>query len=540
MMSTWRITRRGALLVGLVAVACGGDKKDREDAAAPAVPHPDRPRATLDTAPLTLGVAHPADLAYESGKAARPFGQAAAAHRRRDWKAVRSACEEALQADPGHLEAHRLLASALAQEGEYEKAIAELRIALAGDWIRWGASVESDAELEPLTASPLRGALTEMVAAYREQFARSARGGLLLVARRAPFKEPARPKKLGTASRLASRAEVFAYVKETQRYLRITQTDFQVLGFLASPSGDEIAYVAATHATLADPPTAAPPVLAAAQVGTVSLASPEVVHPAAQIKNARTLAVEYQAGDEIVVTAYDPSGWWGLGQARPFSIDRTDGRARPARPPAPAEAGGDVRAGRRLLVRYESTELDGGGDVEGVATDWNPETGAAEEFVIESSQKRVQLPAGDAAARSSLAWSPDRSRLAFATAGDPCAAQEVDRQSSLYLVDAESGRLRHVFKGATRFHPRFLDAATLAFEDDRGGVRLYDAAVAREVGRLEARGGLAFTGLGALPEPVCKRDPGAPAPVPAPATAPAAGAAPTAPAAGAGQAPVRP
>jgi hypothetical protein len=518
MRSTWRITRRGALLVGLVAVACGGDKKERQDAAASGAQHPVRPPAQVDTTPLALGVAHPSDLAYEWGKAAKPFGEAAAAHRRRDWKAVRSSCEEALQADPGHLEAHRLLASALAQQGEYEKSIAALKVALAGDWIRWGGSVENDAELEPLIASPLRGALTEMLAAYREQFARSARAGLLLVARRAPFKEPARPKKPGAAARLASRAEVFAYVKETQRYLRLTQTDFQVLGFLASPAGDEIVYVAATHATLADPPTAAPPILAAAQVGVVSLASPELTHPAAQLKNARTLSVEYLAGDELLVTAYDAAGWWGLGAARPFSIDRTDGRAKPSKPAAPAEAGSDERAGRRLVVRYEGAGLEGGGDAEGIAADWNPETGAAEEFVIESSQKRVQLPAGEAAARSSLAWSPDRSRLAFATAGDPCAAQEVDRQSALYLVDAESGRLKHVFRGATRFHPRFLDSATLAFEDDKLGIRLHDAAVAREVGRLETRGGLAFTGLGALPGPVCQRD--------APAAAPGAGAPP--------------
>jgi hypothetical protein len=295
---------------------------------------------------------------------------------------------------------------------------------------------------------------------------------------------------------------VFAYVPETQRYLRLTRTGFQVLGFLASPSGDEIAYVAASHVSLADP-AGAPPRLAIAQVGVVNLSRPEAVAPAATIKGARTLALEYLAGDELMATSYDPAGTWGLGQAHPFTIDRSDGAARPTRAPA-ASAEPD----RRLVVRYETVELEASGEPEGIAADWNPETGGAEEFVIESSHKRVQLRSGDAAARSRIAWSPDRSRLAFATVSDPCAPQDVDRHASLYMVEAESGRLRHVYKGATRLLPRFVGARTLAFEDEGGAVRLYDAAIGREVGRLETRGGVAFVGLGALAGPVCKSEPG--------------------------------
>ncbi len=490
-----------ALLAGLVAAACGGDKKRDGDAGAVVVAPPDAAPVTVDLGPLTLGVASPAELGYESGKGARAFAAAAGARKRRDWAAVRRACEQTIEADARHLEAHRLLASALAQQGEYEAALEQLKIALGGDWVRWGAAVERDPDLEPLASSTLGAAFTELVAAHREQFARSARAGLLVVARRAPFKEPVR-KKAGASARLASRAEVFAYVAETQRYLRLTRTGFQVLGFLASPSGDEIAYVAASHVSLAEP-AGAPPRLATAQVGVVNLSRPEAVGPAATIKGARMLAVEYLAGDELVATSYDPAGTWGPGQAHPFTIDRSDGTAKPIKAPEAS-----AEPGRRLVVRYETVELESSGEPDGIAADWNPETGGAEEFVIESSQKRVQLRSGDAAARWSFAWSPDRSRLAFATVADPCAPQDIDRQASLYLVDAESGRLRHIYRGATRFLPRFLGAGTLAFEDEGGAVRLYDAAIGREVGRLETRGGVAFVGLGALTGPVCKNEPG--------------------------------
>ena len=527
---------RRALLVGLVASACGGEKKTENDSeAGKTVGDATAPAAAVDITPLPLGVARPADFAYEWGKGAKPFARAAAAHKRQEWVAVREACEEAIAEDATHLDAHRLLASALAQQGEYEKALDHLKIALAGDWIRWGAGVEADPDLEPVVSSPLGARLKEMVAAYRQAFAASARAGLLVVARRAPFKEPSKPKKAGGSSRLSSRAEVFAYVKATQRYLRLTQTSFQVLGVLPSPSGDEIAYVAATHASIADPA----PVLATAQVGFVTLASPEVKNPAATIKGARALAVEYLAGDELVVTSHGASGRWGLGQAEAFTIERATGKAKPTRVPAgAAESAGDPASPataqpaenpapdpaanpapdpapapappRRLIVRYETVELEAPGDPAGIAADWNPETGATEEFVIDSSKRRVQLPAGEAALRSSVTWSPDRNRLAFATAADPCAAQEIDRQSALYLVEAESGKLKHVFKGVTRFRARFLDGAILAFEDDAGGIRLFDAAVAREVGRLENRGGISFTGLGSIAGLPCTAEPAAP------------------------------
>jgi hypothetical protein len=551
-------TGRVALLVGLAAAACGRDGKDEQVGQAekpvPEQAEP-RPAPSVNTAPLALGVARPTDLAYEWGKGARAFAAAAAAHKKQDWVHVRSGCEEAIEADAGHLDAHRLLASALAQQGEYESAIQHLQAALAGDWTRWGGGVEGDPDLEPVLSSPLGASVKQMLAAYREEFARRARTGLLVVARRAAFKEPTRSKKAGAPARLASRAEVFAYSVATRRYVRITQTGFQVLGALPSPSGDEIAYVAATHVALpapaapppaspsgsapagaappaappAAPAAAAPPILATVQVGAVSLASPDLKMRPATLRNARAVSIEYLAGDELVATTYDPQGPWALGAAHSFTIDRADGTAKPTRSPAGAPAapaaGAPAAPGRRLLVRYETVEIHPPGETDGIAADWNPETGTAEEFVIDSSKKRVQLPAGEAALRSSLVWSHDKTRLAFATAADPCAALPVDRQAALYLVEAESGKLKHVFKGATRLLPRFADRATLAFEDDQGNIRLYDAAVTREVGRLENRPGLSFAGLGALPRTSC---PGQPPPA-APAAAEAGAPAPTAP-----------
>jgi len=150
--------------------------------------------------------------------------------------------------------------------------------------------------------------------------------------------------------------------------------------------------------------------------------------------------------------------------------------------------------GRRLVVRFEGVELETPGDAEGIAADWNPDTGTAEEFLLDASKKRVQLPRGQAARRASIAWSPDRKKVAFATQADACADKPADRAAALYLVDVESGKLKHVSKGQTGFSARFLDPTTLAYADEEGGVRLYDAVAGRENGRLTTKGGLGLIG----------------------------------------------
>jgi hypothetical protein len=105
-----------------------------------------------------------------------------------------------------------------------------------------------------------------------------------------------------------------------------------------------------------------------------------------------------------------------------------------------------------------------------------------------------------------VAWSPDQRRLAFATRADPCAGDAADRMSALYLVDVESGKLRHVTKARSAFLPRFVDALLLAYEDDEGAVRLYDPAAGRETGRLKAKGGAGMFGLGAQKGELCTRE----------------------------------
>ena len=494
-----------ALIAGLAAVlvaaGCGGEKKRAKgegegDGEAAAAARHDAARAAAPP-PVTLGVEDPAAFNYTWGKGAKAYRPVAAALKKEDWRAVRGAAEQAIAADPGHLDAHRALAGALAQMGENEQAMSHLQIALAADWARWGGAVETDADLEPLLSSPSGDAVRAMNAALREDFVRRARAGLLVVARRAPFK----PASGARRARVSSRAELFVHDRELGRYLRLTHTGFGVIAALPSSTGDEIAFVVMDRVdpAIGSGSGARPPALVQTRVGTVSLADPTLRAPLAVLPAARTLSLAYLAGDELVVTAHARGdSYWGDGAATPLAIDRASGKTRPARPVEPGT--------RRLLVRYEGVQLEDPARAEGIAADWTPEAGTAEEFVLESSKKRVQLPRGEAARRNAVAWSPDRRRLALVTAADPCAASALERQAALYLVDVESGRLTHAARGTGPFHPVFLDANLVAYEDDEGGVRFHDASVGRERGRLSTRGGLGRFGVGAARTALCMRE----------------------------------
>jgi len=130
------------------------------------------------------------------------------------------------------------------------------------------------------------------------------------------------------------------------------------------------------------------------------------------------------------------------------------------------------------------------------------------------------LPKGQAARRASIAWAPDRKKVAFATQADACAEKPADRAAALYLVDVESGKLKHVSKGQAAFSARFLDPTTLAYADEEGGVRLYDAAAGRENGKLSTRGGVGLIGVGSQAGLLCMRES---APPPEAAVAPQPG-----------------
>lgn len=85
-----------------------------------------------------IGVASLKEFNYVWGKGSKSYRQALKAKKAKDWPAALNACQEALTADPSHLDAHRLIASAMAQTGAKGGIAKHLSRALAADWLAWG------------------------------------------------------------------------------------------------------------------------------------------------------------------------------------------------------------------------------------------------------------------------------------------------------------------------------------------------------------------------------------------------------------------
>jgi hypothetical protein len=433
-----------------------------------------------------LGVVAPEAWSYPFGKGEKAFAKAGELAKAKDWPGLQAATEATLAADAGHLDAHWMLALALVAQKKYDAVGEHLAAVLAADVLKYGPELEKSAELAPYLASPQGAKAKQLLADLRVGFAAALKKGSLVVARRAGFRAPA---KAGVVP-VAPRAELFV-LDETGRYLRLTHTGFALAAWLPSPSRDAVAYVSWNKAKL--PEAAAgdePPLLAEARVGVLALGALEAPQREAVFKDVRALAVGYDVGEKLSVETFAPEGRWGLRPAKAFVIDTTEGAAKPAKPPGEGVP--------RVVVSYDDVVATGPAP-EGVEADFRADTAAASSFRLRSTQKTISLPPGESALRGSFVWSPKQARLAFATLADPCADKEADRLSSLYVVEAATGRLKHVDTGTSAWNPRWLDDDQLLYEDDKGGLRVYSAPDGRDTIQRAAKGGLALVGMGAAP-----------------------------------------
>jgi hypothetical protein len=472
----------------LGAVACG--KKDK--AAPPPVPSD----AAVAQLPMPeLGIDGPRRTNYVYGAGAKDHERARAAYKAtpRDWATVRSAAEAALAKDGDHLDAHRLLASALAQAGDPAAVTPHLVAALAGDWLRWGPTLADDADLAGYLATPEGAALSALNAQMKEAVGAWTRGGVLVLGRRGPFKWPAKP----GAQWATTRGELYAYSLEKKRYLRLTHTEHSVAAFVPSPSGAELAVIGFDKVQIPDAAQKdAPPLLARTWIETVDAATWVPTGKRAVIaKPARSVAVHYGPGEQLLATSYPAAGRWGLGEASTVSIDRTTGKT--ARAATPADIG------PRAQVSFDEAAVEV--PVTGLEATWEGEPPATSQIVLTAIGKTVDVPSGARATRTSVAVSPGTKRVAFATAADPCAKDGA--LPSLYAVDATTGQLRHILTADSRFGARWLDDDRLVYEDDAGGLRVFDAAAGREIARVTDKAGLALRGLSATTVPLCKKEP---------------------------------
>ncbi len=429
-----------------------------------------------------LGVDRIARFNFLWNEGANAYDKALAAYKTKAWPQVRAWCEQAVAKDPDHFDARRLLAIALVQQGEPAAAVDPIVAAIAGDYWKYGAAFATDPELEPFRATPHGQAVTALAAQIHDEYVKRTKLGLWLIGRRGPFKWP---QKEGVQPS-SSRGELYAYDRDSHRYLRLTHTDHQVLGAIRGAS--EIAVLGFDKI---DHKGDDAPLFARAWITVLDPAEWKVIGKRIELPAARAVAVGFGDGDQLIAGTAPATGRWTIGDWTVSSLDATTGKLAKGSQPLPAP---------RLEATLDEGRVVRPAAIPGVEAAWNgePATAAALELVNGGT---AQIPESHAAVHDSVAAAPDFAHLAFATAVDPCAKDAVP---SIYVADAK-GALKHLLTARSRFATRWLDASTLAYEDGDGAIRLWDATSGREAMRLDDKAGVALDVLSLASAPQCKQ-----------------------------------
>ena len=470
-----------AVLIAVTA-ACGkkSETKLKDDA-------PVKPPVAPVALPA-LGVDRVGRFNFIYGEGQGPYDKAVAASKAktRDWASVRANCEAALAKDPQHLDAHRLLATALVQGGENAAAVDHLVAAIAGDYLKYAPSLVTDDDLKAFLASSHGQAVVWASDQIRAEYAKRIKDALWLLGRRTMFRWP---KDLGVQP-ATSRGELYAYDRETRRYFRLTHTEHQVAGFVRTASGGEVAIVGFDKVDR--PKDDGPPVIARAWIQTLDTTEWKPAGPRATVTATRELGVGYGAGDELFVTTAPAAGRWNTGPVTVASLDRTTGKLTKVATPSPVP---------RIVLTLDEGHLVRA--PEGTEAAWSGDPPTTTSFKT-AAGGTVQVPETGQASQASLAVAPGGARVAFATAVDPCAK---DAAPSLYVADAKAGTFKHVLTAKSRFSTRWVDGNMVAYEDGEGAIRLWDATTNREAMRLDERAGLALDVLSLASAPLCKQAP---------------------------------
>jgi hypothetical protein len=419
---------------------------------------------------------------YNDGGAA--YDKAMVAYKAKTWATVRTQCEQAVAKDPTHLDAQRLLAVALSQQGEHAAAVDHIVAAIAGDYWKYGVAYATDPELEAFRATPHGKAVGELAAQIHDEYVKRTKTAMWLVGRRSTFKFPQKD----GVQYATSRGELYAYDRDSHRFLRLTHTDHQVDGFVRTTN--EVALLG--YDKIDHPKDdGAPPLLARPWVLLVDPTEWKLLGKRIDLASARAVALGYGDGDQLIAGSAPANGRWGLGEWTVWSVDKSTGKLAKVTIPLPAP---------RLEITLDEGRIVRPAAIAGVDASWTGDTAAT----LKLGNVSIPVPESHAASHDTVRLSPDQRHVAFATAVDPCAKDAVP---SLYVADTKTGALKHLLTAKSRFASRWLDPSTLAYDDGDGAIRLWDASTGREASRLEDKAGLALDVLSLASAPQCKQGP---------------------------------
>lgn len=418
--------RGWVVLVTAAALGCGNRAQppppvERRDAG-PA----DAARA-LEIEGTALGLPDVAGFRWRKRAGQPAFRLALRAEDRGDWAEVVATCQQALAADPGHLEAAWLYAVGLARLGRTDQILAPLQRAAAGDFVKWGqASLEQPA-LQAFLATPIGAAWRRRVEQDRRRFVDAVARAMIV----------------------AADGDLFAVEIAPRRWYRLTRSTGAVVGALALPGTHKLAYIARTrHHGVRELGVGVADLGAALSSRPVALATPGPI--------------------SVAYSDKAPIGPWIRGGARaPWRQLDDDYHLHPV-PGSPSRPSGPwLEVTARGAARLHTLPAN-------VTADWD-EQSLASAIRIGTSNRVVTVPSPGLIDGNTAAWSPDGVHFAFAAQlDDHCAPGAVN--TAAFVADAATGGLRELQRAATGIAVQWLADRKLAVAGDRVAIYSLDDA----------------------------------------------------------------
>ncbi len=362
-----------------------------------------------------LGLDQLAAFGWHARSGQPAFRAAQAAEQAGNWPAVVRACTEALAADPKHLDAAWLLAIAYAKTGALERVTEPLALAGAGDYGKWAVASLVHPALSEYLATPTGAAWRRRVEADRAAYLAA----------------------LARSIVIRAAGELYAYDVASQRWYRLTRTNGHVIAALEA--GHRLAYVTQARTRFG--------------VGAIDLDDGHTTHA-------------LPTNGPLAIVAVPQGFWISRGPiAHMLALDGTLTTVQaPHRPSGPAltiSVGGTARLAQLPIAS--------------ITADWDDQA-LASAIRIGTTNHVVSVASPGLIAGNTLAWSPDRSSIAFvAQLADQCVVHATTVQGraspatvAAVVADAATGTIHELARGISGLAVEWVNDRELAVAGDTG------------------------------------------------------------------------
>jgi hypothetical protein len=439
--------RAGALIIAFAAVsACGhpssGQPGEGSNAAAKLAEVADATPVELPA--LTFGLTSVDGFAYRTRAGHDAFKQARDVSLKGDWAGAARLCEQALEADPDHLDAAYLLAVARAKTNQLESILPPLTKAVSADFGKWGQASLDQPALQKFLGTPSGQAFRARVEKDREAFAAALARSLVVT----------------------SHGDLYAFDPQTSRWLRLSRTGGAVVGAFSPTGIARIAYVTREKERTA---TGSKGAGSAAKPAGKATGKTKVKLGMIDLTTGRArLAVEL-AGTGPVRIAYNAKKLKRfvvrVGNAWSSVVDEIKLRLEPEAKGAHIGYLADLADTSWLDVTGRRAQLTRIG-VPNVSADWDNQA-LASALRIGSSHRVVTVPSPGLIEGNTLVWSPDKTQLAFAAKlADTCKPGEPT--AAAFVVDGSTGAVQELERATGGIAVEWVAERKLAVAGDHG------------------------------------------------------------------------